>query len=575
MGQLENLLTRMANRHAQPAFAARPTVAQVGCALCTDLRPFAISRDISCIAAAAVVIALAILLPSAAFANAEPPTSAQNQSAAAVTSAPSITTQPTNQHVAAGQRATFVVVATGGASLTYQWMANGVAIGGATSPSYTTPPVTPSGSGTRFSVLVANAAGSITSSEATLTVDADAAAGQSSTVATTTPTTLPATAPTTAQRPTLGERLLINSYVGLHIGGITYPFSGAQLQPGFQVQSVATPPLAVRVIIYGHQFNKYFSAQISEMRPVEWVLYKNVNGDNFAHSVWMNIGGLTGKGSLPITRKISLFGEAGLGIVTRTGFSIGPGPAVTGASYSTILFGGGAEYALNDRWSLLASVVALPGNSGDKQPHSIFFSAGFDYTLRRLPSKVLAAGSGNSDEGQKIWPKNILQVGYINDAVGFGVNNAVIKAKIFWPGNVYVGNGVSVSFERNILHTRRWFALDWGAEISTWSSKLDHQRFYTAALYPVLRFPLVRTNPVEFYFSYSLAGPTLITRTELDDQKTGRNFTFQDYMSLGFYFGKKRKVAADFRVTHYSNGNVFPQNPGITVPLGFYVGTTF
>ncbi len=561
----------MANRHAQPAFAAQPTVAQVMRALCADMRPFAICRERSCIAVVAIALVLGILLPSAAFANADPPATAQNQSSAAVTPAPSITAQPASQHVSAGQPATFKVVATGAATLTYQWSANGAAISGATSPSYTTQPVTPTESGTRFSVLIANAAGSVTSSEVTLTVDADSAAGQSGSVATTTPTT----PPTAQQRPTLGERLLINSYVGLQIGGITYPFSGAQLQPGFQVQSVATPPLAVRVIIYGHQFNKYFSAQISEMRPVEWVLYKNVNGDNFAHSVWMNIGGLSGKGSLPITRKISLFGEAGLGIVTRTGFSIGTAPAVTGISYSTILFGGGAEYALNDRWSLLASVVALPGNSGNKQPHSIFFSAGFDYTLRRLPSKVLGAGSGNSDEGQKIWPKNILQVGYINDAVGFGVNNAVIKAKIFWPGNVYVGNGVSISFERNILHTRRWFALDWGAEISTWSTKLDHQRFYTAALYPVLRFPLVRTNPVEFYFSYSLAGPALITRTELDDQKTGRNFTFQDYMSLGFYFGKKRKVAADFRVTHYSNGNVFPQNPGITVPLGFYVGTTF
>lgn len=558
-------MTRTANRHARPAFAARPLVAQVVRALRADLRPFT-TRGISFagVARIAVIAALGILSASAALANAgKLPTAPQNQFSAAVASAPSIATQPADQSVTAGQPATFTVLATGPGTLTYHWMANGTAISGATSPSYTVQPVTPSESGTHFSVVIANAAGSVTSSEATLTVDAASNAQQSSTLA------------ITPQRPTLGERFLINSYVGLHIGGITYPFSGAQLQPGFQVQSVATPPLAVRVIIYGHQFNKYFSAQISEMRPVEWVLYKNVNGDNLSHSVWMNIGGLTGKGSLPITGKFSLFGEAGLGIVTRTGFSIGASPAVTGISYSTLLFGGGAEYAINDRWSLLASVVALPGNSGDEQPHSIFFSAGFDYTLRRLPSKVLAAGTDNSDENQKIWPKNVLQVGYINDAVGFGVNNAVIKAKIFYPGNVYVGNGVSVSFERNILHTRRWFALDWGAELSTWSSKLDRQRFYTAALYPVLRFPLVRTNPVEFYFSYSLAGPALITRTELDDQKTGRNFTFQDYMSLGFYFGKKRKVAADFRITHYSNGNVFPQNPGITVPLGFYVGTTF
>ena len=47
-------------------------------------------------------------------------------------SAPTITTQPANQSVQAGQSATFSVVATGSAPLTYQWRKNGTAIPGAT-----------------------------------------------------------------------------------------------------------------------------------------------------------------------------------------------------------------------------------------------------------------------------------------------------------------------------------------------------------------------------------------------------------------------------------------------------------
>src|ERR1700761_189538 len=43
---------------------------------------------------------------------------------------PSITTQPANQSVMAGQTATFTVVATGTAPLTYQWQKNSVAISG-------------------------------------------------------------------------------------------------------------------------------------------------------------------------------------------------------------------------------------------------------------------------------------------------------------------------------------------------------------------------------------------------------------------------------------------------------------
>src|SRR5207253_8151300 len=51
-------------------------------------------------------------------------------SAAAV--APTITTQPVNQTVTAGQTATFAVVASGTAPLSYQWKKNGASIAGAT-----------------------------------------------------------------------------------------------------------------------------------------------------------------------------------------------------------------------------------------------------------------------------------------------------------------------------------------------------------------------------------------------------------------------------------------------------------
>jgi len=84
---------------------------------------------------------------------------------------PSITTQPVNRTVAAGQSATFSVTAAGTAPLTYQWQKNGVNIAGATASSYTTPPATTADSGSTFRVVVSNAAGSATSNSATLTVN--------------------------------------------------------------------------------------------------------------------------------------------------------------------------------------------------------------------------------------------------------------------------------------------------------------------------------------------------------------------------------------------------------------------
>src|SRR5207249_8024356 len=51
----------------------------------------------------------------------------------AAATAPTITTQPVNQTVTAGQSATFTVVAYGTAPLSYQWQKNGANIPGATS----------------------------------------------------------------------------------------------------------------------------------------------------------------------------------------------------------------------------------------------------------------------------------------------------------------------------------------------------------------------------------------------------------------------------------------------------------
>src|SRR5712672_3283577 len=89
----------------------------------------------------------------------------------AATVAPSITAQPANQTVTVGQTATFSVAATGTAPLAYQWNKNGAAISGAKSASYTTSATVSSDSGAQFSVVVSNAAGSATSSVATLTVN--------------------------------------------------------------------------------------------------------------------------------------------------------------------------------------------------------------------------------------------------------------------------------------------------------------------------------------------------------------------------------------------------------------------
>jgi hypothetical protein len=83
--------------------------------------------------------------------------------------APTVT-QPASISVPLGQTATFSVSATGIGTVTYQWYKNGVAINGANSSSYTTPPTVAGDTGAVFTLTVSNSAGTVTSGPATLTV---------------------------------------------------------------------------------------------------------------------------------------------------------------------------------------------------------------------------------------------------------------------------------------------------------------------------------------------------------------------------------------------------------------------
>src|SRR5207302_132976 len=85
--------------------------------------------------------------------------------------APTRTRHPASQTVTAGQRATFTVTAAGTAPLSYQWQKNGTTIGAATAAGYTTPATTAADNGNQFTVVVSNAAGSVTSNAAALTVN--------------------------------------------------------------------------------------------------------------------------------------------------------------------------------------------------------------------------------------------------------------------------------------------------------------------------------------------------------------------------------------------------------------------
>ena len=93
----------------------------------------------------------------------------------ALANAPTITLQPSSVSVTSGAGASFEVVASGTAPLTYQWKKDGTSISGATSLAYTISSTSASDSGS-YTVIVTNSAGSTASNSARLTITAPATA---------------------------------------------------------------------------------------------------------------------------------------------------------------------------------------------------------------------------------------------------------------------------------------------------------------------------------------------------------------------------------------------------------------
>lgn len=366
--------------------------------------------------------------------------------------------------------------------------------------------------------------------------------------------------------------LLVNSYFSINVGRLDYAFSTNQLEPGFATATIQIPRLAVRAVLIGHQFTPYFSVQAHYLRPVQYLAYRNINGEEASGHVWMHFGGVTGKTQVPLGQRVSISGEAGLGLTSRRGFDSGTTAVVRDAHFANALLGGGIEYHVNRKWDLLAGTLLSTGNADQNQPRTFFTSGGFRYTMRELPADVVDA---NREAGY-VFPEHVVQVSYTTNELGYGFNTLVSKkVPIFWGGNVLVSRGFAVHYEQNVFHTRKVFGLDVGTSAGFWKSRDHAEWFRTLSLYPLFRFTLLRTRPADLYVAYSLAGPTYMSKTVLDGRATGNAFTFQDFMGMGFFLGPRRHLNVGVKINHYSNGNIFTENAGVKIPYTFNVGYTF
>ena len=366
---------------------------------------------------------------------------------------------------------------------------------------------------------------------------------------------------------------LVNSYFSLETGYLNYPFSTNQLAPGFQTASIKVPHVAAGVVLVGHQVRPHLSIELTYLRPIKYVRYENVDHTGLSDSVWMAFGMLTAKSQMTLTRRLSLTGHAGIALTNRTGFMVGTRPVVADEHFMSGVVGVGLELHANAVWDFVSGLTLVPANHKHDQPYALFGSAGVRFVLRPLTAERVEEKS----HAHFMFPLHVIEASYSTNSAGYGLNDFMTgKLHIFWAGHVSIARGVELRYERDVFHTRRVFALDLGLAVAHLRSLQNADGETVISAYPALHFTVVRSRVGDVDLTYSFAGPSFLSRNVLDGVTTGATgFTFRDAMGASLRVGHLKRVTVGIEISHFSNGNLFGKNPGITVPLTWRIGYAF
>ena len=368
---------------------------------------------------------------------------------------------------------------------------------------------------------------------------------------------------------------LSRTYFNFNFGPLDSPFTNAHLNEGYVAETIRTPPVSGRLLL-GYELTPKWAFQFGVMRPIEWTYYQNVNGEQNKSSVWVNIWSWSLKRDFRVTNQLSLYAEAGVANIARHGFSIRGNVVNEDARYFGWVFGSGLQYQLGPRWDAMLNLVHLPESTKENQPSTTQLSLGATVHF----NQSAAAVADRDSQPTFVFPLNVIQIGYTHHGVGFGVNdffslNGNIGVPIFWRGDAEIAQAFAVMYQRNAFHTAKRFSLDWGVSLYGLKTAINDTNLFAISVFPVLKYWVWRSGPVDVYLHYSILGPAYISQANIENVKTGPRVTFQDFLGAGLLFGQERHYNLDFKVTHYSNGNMFPDNEGVAVPLMLSVGRTF
>ncbi len=375
---------------------------------------------------------------------------------------------------------------------------------------------------------------------------------------------------------------LAKTYYNFNFGAVFNNFSNENLAPGFDTATFRKNRFSGRFLL-GYKLNPKLGLQFGVLRPASWFSYENINNIGYKRTVWMNIWSLSLKQELSLSKKYSIYGELGIANESRVGFAIDNQSIYDDAHFANLIAGVGVSYRLSDTWSFLVNTTYLPKSTKYNQPAIVQASVGLNYNMQQIPKEKAILYKLDQTY---FFPKQLIQVSYGTSALGFlpnrffSMNLTVGNSKsigipIFWLGESKARHTFGVNYQRTAFRTQKSFSLDWGAGLTVFETQATREKVVALSVYPVLRFYVWRHPKFDMYTNYSIIGPTFISKKNIDHLETGPHLTYQDFMGIGAFVGKTRRLNLELKIMHYSNGNIFPENAGVAIPVLLTLGKTF
>ncbi len=175
-------------------------------------------------------------------------------------------------------------------------------------------------------------------------------------------------------------------------------------------------------------------------------------------------------------------------------------------------------------------------------------------------------------EVQVVFPKNYFSVGYFEQKT---LNGDISRPPrpMMWTAAQKSNFGGVFMYERLIFHTQKIYSLTLGFDYGNWFAKFDSIQSFS--LFFKNRFWIYHNKFLTPYIVHSIAGLTLLSQSHFSTKDLGSRFLFQDFLGIGAALGNEKNLFVEISFWHYSNGNIFPVNPGFDVPIVLSVGLGF